>query len=323
MRYWDGRWATLCKPGTVELPYEIVTTHAVTSEIAADLSTKLRKSGTLLLIVVARETAALREMKDVAWVSVRDRTCWVNDMAWPAQVDEPKKRNYRLWALARVMLSTATPILQGAHASQLGSSSKQPRRYLDEMLGIKQSQVSKLLSRLPTGSVARADSGWVVADFEQLWNWHATSYPGPGGIRTSWHSRRDPDKQLADIRTALAGAAAKWGHDSRRIEWLWAGPLALPRNSATVRGPQIVVSKHGTSVLPPAHYTLCDNSVATVQLVQPADPTLFLTAAAWRRPYRADPLLIDWELAHDDGNFEARAALRKWAREHARPFKID
>lgn len=317
VHHWDGEWTVLRRPGSRALRYKIVPLRRIDS-IDVVLRT-LAEIPTRLLVVTEQETPALIRMaasRDIAVVSTKTRSCRIDGRAWPVASNRATKPNYKLWALARLMLATTKPLRQ-ASASMRSTSSR--RTSLEGILKVSQPRVSTLMHELPAGSVIRTRTGWVVSNVNQLWEWHAAEYPGPGGIRTSWHSEREPEQQAKDLQKAIGRAVAADDRQRHRTRSLKSGSLALPAGiSCSPQTPVVRISTCHTSLMPRAHYTRCAARDATVQLVLPADSTLFITASPWGDQSRTDPLITAWEVLHDQQNLDAGMRLRSWAEDYAR-----
>lgn len=146
----DGDRVFLRTHGSRTLRYRLVVGARVTDEarIRADLVTVGR--GHQLLYIVERATDALRlaaARGDIAYVAVRDGCCSVAGHAWPEHRAYPARPHFTLWALARVLLSRATPILQGTPAGRAPRTGAEPS--LQSILGVSQPHVSALLRQLP------------------------------------------------------------------------------------------------------------------------------------------------------------------------------
>lgn len=321
----DGRRAMLRTHRSAFLQYQVVTaTQVADPERIRKDRAAAGAAGNLVLYVVERATPALwtaAQTGDVAFVAVRDRSCSVAGHIWPERkVDQPRV-NFKLYALARILLSTSTPIFQGAPTSREQNAHQSSRPSLAPLLGVGQPQVSALLRQLPAGTVEKVAAGWVVSNFDGLWDWHMTTYPGPRGVRIAWRSTLQRQTQMKDLKKVAGDAALAMNRERKAAHLLVSGFEAIPvplQGSAELldsREPVMAYSRYITSVLTEMHYTRCAPSEATVQLVQPADPTLYATAAAWNNEARTDPPITAWELAHGPRPDPGQAtALREWAK---------
>jgi len=295
-------------------------------------------SGHLLFYVVERVTDVLRQAAatgDVAFVAVQDHVCSIAGRTWPEQAEEPSPSNFRLCALARVLLSTSIPRFQGASNSRMRPRDASSGSPLAQSIGVSQPHVSALLRQLPSGVVKQSADGWTISDFDRLWDWHKSTYSGPGGVRVAWRSDHQRANQLRAAKKAAGDAAVALSYGRREARILVSGFEAVPaplqgtdhapevetrkRPLIDLRGPVTIFSRYITSSLSGLGYTRCPCRDATVQLVQPEDPTIFSTAAAWGDETRTDPLVTAWELTNGAGqNYSQAAALREWARAYAR-----
>jgi len=329
----DDKQVVIAMRGFRPLNYEVVVTARVDSNRLAADRAAAAQTGRLLLYVVERMTDELRHAaRDdaVSFIALRERLCSIGGRIWPAPESEPSRPKFRLWALGRVLLSTSTPLLQGV-SSNARTDSGGVRSSLSDLIGVSQPHVSTLLRQLPKGSVELVTGGWVVKDFDRLWRWHTSVYPGPGGVRFAWHSPRGRASQLEQLKKVVSDAAAALSHGRKASRTLLSGFEAVPvplrgseiehptdprtERSMNLHGPVTVFSKYLTSTLTQMQYTRCPPEFATVQLVQPADTTLYQTAAAWGDAGRTDPLITAWELTHGSSRDHGQAlALRDWAR---------
>lgn len=331
----DGERVLIGRRGSRALRYQIVVAKRVddSERVLSDLEVAAQR-GDLLLYLVERATDALwqaAETGDVAFVAVRDRLCSVAGRTWPEQAEEPPRPNFRLCALARVLLSTSTPMFQGAPSSRAQLRGASFRSSLAHTIGVSQPHVSVLLRQLPVGSVEQVAGGWEVRNFDRLWDWHKSAYSGPGGIRIAWRSDRKRTSQLNDLKKVAGDAAVALNHGRKSARILLSGFEAVPaplrgtdhtpvvglgeQPLVDFRGPVTIFSRYITSSLTEMRYTRCPQIDATVQLVQPTDPTVYSTAAAWGDEGRTDPLITAWELTHGaQDNHSQAAALREWAR---------
>ncbi|SMQ58251.1 hypothetical protein SAMN06295909_0129 [Plantibacter sp. VKM Ac-1784] len=262
-------------------------------------------SGRELLLIVRRETPALRATARTgafAYVAIQDRSCSVDGTRLPRGVRAPKGSNYALFALARIMLATSRPTRQGKSKAASIDIGAPTRLSLADQLDVSQPYISFLLRKLPAGSVLRTDDGWVVADFDAIWDWHLRDYPGQGGARMAWQSPRSRATQEKDVSVVLNSASLLGDPLCPPGQWLESGATAVPAYGLTEPArarPLVMLSTYVTTDLTDWNYTVCAESTATVKLVEMRDPKAMLTAAAWGNPARTDPLLTASELAHE------------------------
>ncbi|WP_314138518.1 hypothetical protein [uncultured Plantibacter sp.] len=294
----------------------------------------LTGAATHVLYLVDRVTPALEEIAAdgrIAYVGLRDRVCCVGGALWPPPQVEVTTKHRSLLPLVRHLMVTSTPFRQGDFAAPAPSGDEPPLMGSGVGLGISQSRVSKLLGLLPAGCVKRESAGWVVDDFDDLWDWHLTNYPGPGGMRFSWRSDRTRSTQLRELTKLIGDAAVVHVGDRKAARILRSGhdgieaPLkdTTPRNRYEeqhrfdIHGPVILYSAFINLRLRSLPYVRCAPADATVQLVQPADPTILTTAAQWDNGHRTDPLITAWELTHGPQQNPAEVeSLRKWAKSY-------
>jgi small neutral amino acid transporter SnatA (MarC family) len=327
----------LLRRGSSTRRYKIVLAEQV-DDLARVLADRkaATASGYALLYVVERATDALRQTAgiDVAFVAVRERSGSVAGRTWPEQAGEQARPRFALCALARVLLSTSSPIFRGPSVSSMYLKASTSQSSLASIIGVSQSHVSVLLRQLPVGSVRQLAGGWAVNDFDRLWDWHVSVYSGPKGLRLAWRSNHQRATQLRNLRKVTSDAAFALNRGRKSAQILLSGFEAVPaplqgsvdspggelgeQLLVDRRGPVTMFNRHVTSSLTEMGYTPCDSFDSTVQLVQPADPTVYGTAAAWGNARRTDPLVTAWELTHEPQRDPRQAAaLREWARAHA------
>lgn len=321
VRAWRGDSAHLQRFGARTLHYRIVDAGRTADH--AVITTALRiLPERLPLFIVDTATPLLQATArtgDVAFVALRDRTSCIGRRPWAEHRIEVKRANYILCALVRLLTATSIPQRQSGP--------------LADTLQVTQSYISALIRKLPTGTVIATPDGWVVAHFDQLWDWHARNYPGPGGDRRGWHSERARATQQRDVRSVVGRAAELDGGKEHFNTPLTTGADAIPeplhaasphasamlghQTALDLHGPVTVFSEHMSAALVELNYRPCPPADASVQIVQPADPTVWATAAAWGDATRTDPLVTAWELDRAPGNPGTIEALRIWARNYA------
>jgi len=322
--------------GTI-LYRQLVSGDGVEIESSEMRSSYPQSGGYFPLFVLDRASDALWAKAQggaLDFVATRDRSCSIYGRIWPEPTAPASRPNFNLFALARILLSTSIPMRQGdsaASARRPGNISLRPS--LASALGVSQPHISLLLRKLPSGAVRPVSEGWVVDDFDILWNWHCSVYPGPGGVHLSWRSRHHRETQARNVSKVTRIARSALRHDLANAPVLRAGFEAMPvptRNSihafVTLEGEQPHADELGpvtffspviVSSMTELGYTRCAAAEASVQIIQPADPTVYRTASAWRLESRTDPLLTAWSLRGTSQKMQV-AALRDWARSHAR-----
>lgn len=288
------------------------------------------------LLIVDQATKELRRAANaggVSFVSIRDESCVISKRRWPSESSSAPS-NATLFALIRFLLSSSKPIRQG----RSGVVARRPRsseaNTLSTLLQVTQSHVSELMQQLPSGSVTDVDDGWVVREFEVLWDWHLANYVGTGGARVTLQSPHLRATQLENLRRAAGTAAEKLGHGREAARILDSGYQAYPtliashepRSSITRRqsseadtwGPVTILSRFLSTTLTEAGYEPCSPLDATAQLIVPDDRSIYETAAAWGNAKRTDPLITAWEVAQGPSSSRPQVlALRDWAKNYA------
>lgn len=243
-------------------------------------------AGEVALFVAPRATNKARQLvaqEPHAWLITHDGAVVFENEATTAAPRRAAARGRTPWgryALIRTLMRDPQPRTQLQLAAEVG---------------LTQGAVSGALAKL--GSLVRSGpAGWVAADPRVLWEVFLTEYPGAQGARTHWYSRLPFVEQCDALRShallsADAGAdtIAPWRHPVRAIAYT-ADPLdmdALGFSPAT-------------------------DAEATVDLIMPADRTVFATATAWGFGV-ADPLIAAWDLRDIGGNDvdEATARLKQ------------
>jgi hypothetical protein len=244
--------------------------------------------GEVVLFVVPRATARVRELvanEPQAWLIAHDGTVILGDEA----VDVPREKRaargripWGRYALMRALARTTSPRSQIQLAAEVG---------------LTQGAVSGALAKLTAAT--RSEAGWSATDPGELWDAFLSEYPGAGGVRTHWYSR-EPFVRQCDLLRQCTLLSADAGSD---IIAPWRTPVRAVAYTST----PVDLEELGFS---PA-----TADEATVDLVMPADQTIFETAKAWGAPGVADPLLIAWDLRDIGGNDveEAIAHLRSKA----------
>ncbi|RGE19026.1 hypothetical protein [Leucobacter sp. wl10] len=270
--------------------HERLVAHLVrqkTSPTRAQLEqTRELPAGEVVLFVTPRATPRVRQLvvqEPRAWLVTHDGTEILGEEPSAAIPDRRTARGRVPWgryALMRVLVRQLEPRTQLQLAAEIG---------------LTQGAVSGALARL--GDAVRAsDAGWTAGDPQQLWDAFLTEYPGTQGVRTHWYSRQ-PFVRQAELLRPLARLSADAGAES-------IAPWRTPMRAVAYVAEPIDMEALGFS---PA-----TTEEATVDVVIPADRTIFATAAAWGLDV-ADPLLVAWDLRDIGGNDadEAIAQLRR------------
>jgi hypothetical protein len=176
-------------------------------------------------------------------------------------------------ALMRALLFSDEPRTQVELAAQIGTS---------------QAAVSKALKDWK-GTVEKVNGRWRAVEPEKLWDRFLETYPGPGGITESWYSL-DPiimqaeDAQATSPDVLLSGDAAA---DA-------IAPWRVPKKA-------LLYAKKGLR-LAGAKFAEAERDEASLEVVIPADPTIWATAAAWsEHPRTVDPVLAAWDVRRTGG----------------------
>ena len=242
--------------------------------------------GEVTLFVTPRATPRLRELVSETpgvWLVAQDGTTILDEDLTEAIASKAMARGRIPWgrfALMRVLARTTEPRTQIELAAEVG---------------LTQGAVSGALAKL--GDVVRSNrGGWSAADPDHLWEMFLTSYPGAQGVRTYWYSRL-PFVRQSEVLRPRALLSADAGSDL-------IAPWRTPVRAVAYSSEPVDMEALGFS---PA-----TAEEATVDLVIPADRTVFATATAWGLG-ASDPLLVAWDLRDVGGNDveEAVAHLRQ------------
>lgn len=228
-------------------------------------------TGERVLVQVKRLTPALRQkaLQDHRIIlAIGDKLVIDGELvSAEEQTDDRKRRRgrkpYGEFAVARALLSTSPPrpLVQEEIA---------------ERAGIRQPAVSEALRRLGP-FVARSRVGWQAAHRKDLFDYAATEYPGAGGITTYWWHADDIHTQAAVIAKHTEGA-------------LLGGDLAAS-NIAGWRQPEHALVYLHTGLDPALHgFVAATHDDHTLELVVPADTTLWASAQAFHTAECTDPV---------------------------------
>jgi hypothetical protein len=250
-----------------------------------------------LLIVMPSVPTSIRTLAentpDLAIAGVNDSILiWDRKTQLRALVDDienvGRPRGRPSWgrhALMRALLFSDEPRTQVELAAQIDTS---------------QAAVSKALKDW-TGTVEKVNGRWRAFEPEKLWNRFLDTYPGPGGITESWYSLDPIIKQAEDAQATgpdvlLSGDAAA---DT-------IAPWRVPTKA-------LVYAKKGLP-LARAKFAEAERDEASLEVVIPADPTIWATAAAWSaHPQTVDPVLAAWDVRRTGGP-DAGEAIDRLAR---------
>lgn len=243
-------------------------------------------AGEVVLFVTPRATSRVRELiadEPHAWLIAHDGTEVLGSEPSTVKPERRAARGRIPWgryALMRTLLRLPEPRTQQQLAAEVG---------------LTQGAVSGALAKLGD-AVLTGDAGVTAADPQLLWDAFLTEYPGAQGVRTHWYSRLPFVRQCELLRPYVLLSAD-------------AGADAIAPWRTPVRAVAYVAEPVDMEVL---GFSPATAEEATVDVVIPADRTVFATAAAWGLE-AADPLLIAWDLRDVGGNDaeEAIAQLRR------------
>jgi len=251
-----------------------------------------------LLIVMPSVPSSIRKLAedqpDLAVVGVIDKI-----LIWGRQTrivdlvdgveDVRRPRGRPSWgrhALMRALLFTDEPRTQVELAAQIGTS---------------QAAVSKALNDW-TGTVEKIHNRWRAVEPQKLWDRFLGTYPGPGGITESWYSLDPIIKQAEDARATAPHVLLSGDAAADAI-----APWRVPKKG-------LVYAKTGLQ-LAPAKFAEAERDEASLEVVIPADPTIWATAAAWsEHPRTVDPVLAAWDVRRTGGPDAGDAVERLFMR---------
>ncbi len=289
-----------------------------------------RSGGARQLHVVHRATDELKkEARDlqIDLVVISERSCIINGHELPPPPRAIGGEGFLICALARLLLSTHAPWRQGP---RLGSSRARTAEAasLAESLGVGQSRVSSLMNRLvkelPKDAVQSGRGGCSVTDFDKLWDWHLSAYPGPWGATIELQHTRGRPMQLRQGNQTLKNASGLIASQRRASqdhnEPMTSGIEALPLwqhaeaifESARLGGNSPVTILSETLGMMPAddRYLRCQPWESSIRLAQIADPHLRVTARAWGDAGKTDPVVTAWVIEGE----RTRLDLREWSK---------
>jgi hypothetical protein len=242
--------------------------------------------GEVVLFVTPRATPRVRELvaqEPHAWLLTHDGAAILGGEPEAAAPERPAARGRIPWgryALMRALVRVPEPRTQLQLAAEVG---------------LTQGAVSGALTKLGDTALS-GDAGWTAADPQLLWDAFLMEYPGAQGVRTHWYSRL-PFVRQCELLRPHARLSADAGADA-------IAPWRTPVRAVAYAAEPIDMEALGFS---PA-----TAEEATVDMVIPADRTVFATSAAWGLEV-ADPLIVAWDLRDVGGNDaeEAIAQLRR------------
>lgn len=169
-------------------------------------------------------------------------------------------------------------------------------------------------------------AGW--GDLLDHW---LTTYRGPGGTRTYWYGLEqaaqtaDRVLDLLDATATAASAAAAGSSQlmANRTAPALSGLVAADRIAPWARANVAIVYTPVGADLQQVGLTPASPEEATIQLVVPADPGVWLVPRMWRAldgRRLADPFQILWDLTHPIG---AAVTDADQAAHHLRKYLLD
>jgi hypothetical protein len=262
-----------------------------------DMEMRNLETGERLLIQVKRLTDTLRARAEHdKRLIVTDGALLLIDGKLEPETEEkahekPKRgpKPFGQFAVARALLARSydpTPLVQAE---------------LAERAGIKQPAVSEALKKLDQ-FVERTRVGWRPVNRTGLFDYAATKYPGAGGITTYWWHAEDVHTQvnllLPHVEDPLVG-----------------GDLAAAGASGW-RKPEHALMYLHTGIDPTQHgFVAGTRDDHTLELVVPADKTLWATARAFLTDRRTDPVITYYDVLRTGttgDQQEAAEHLRDW-----------
>lgn len=232
-----------------------------------------RANGDRVLVVAHRASPAVRELaaRDdrIIIIDTDEHEVWANRQRNPFAEKAPKPRLARgrrphvAFACARVLALTDAPQTQSRLAAQLHVSQPAIAKALDHL--------AHLTERTPRG--------WVATDRSALFDYAATTYPGPEGTVSYWWSRDDLETQAATVLEAAPDALISGDLAARRIHG-W----RMPEHATLYLRDGIDMRRLRFAAATPDDYT--------ISITVPKDRTLWATARAWSHDRIADPVIV-------------------------------
>lgn len=187
---------------------------------------------------------------------------------------------------------------------------------LAQSTGLSQPRISQTLRKLNREGLARPRGvqpyRWEAAGWGDLLDHWLTTYRGPGGTRTYWYGLEqaaqtaDRVLDLLDATAATAAGAAVGSSQlmSNRTAPALSGLVAADRIAPWARPTVATIYTPVGADLQQVGLTPASPEEATIQLVVPADPGVWLVPRMWRAlegRRLADPFQIMWDLTHPIG----------------------
>lgn len=196
-----------------------------------------------------------------------------------------RRKPWGRWALMRI-LALASEAL--------------PQTILAGEVGISQPAVSQALSRLGA-SVERTSGGWRARDRSLMWDAFLSEYPGPGGITSYWYGLESVNQQAADaIESARTSSIDALLSGDSAVDLL--SPWRIPVRGVVYARSALDLRRHAFAESAPER--------ATMEVVVPADSSLWATASSWPPKETVDPLIAAWDLLHSGGPDARESAER-------------
>jgi len=157
--------------------------------------------------------------------------------------------------------------------------------------GISQPAVSQVLERLDD-TVERTSDGWRARDRSLMWDEFLNDYAGPGGVTSYWYGldsiAQQADKAVASAREEDVAALLSGDSAADRL-----APWRIPVKGVVYASSALDLRRQALAESEPAN--------ATMEVVVPADRTLWVTAATWSSGLTVDPLIATWDLLRSGG----------------------
>lgn len=157
--------------------------------------------------------------------------------------------------------------------------------------GISQPAVSQGLERL-ADMVERTSDGWRARDRSLMWDEFMNDYAGPGGVTSYWYGlypiTQQTDKAVASGREEDVAALLSGDSAADRL-----APWRIPVKGVVYASSALDLRRRALAESEPAN--------ATMEVIVPADRTLWVTAATWSSGATVDPLIAAWDLRRSGG----------------------
>jgi hypothetical protein len=160
------------------------------------------------------------------------------------------------------------------------------------------------------GATPRQSARWEPVTWDGLLDHWLATYRGPGGTRTYWYSLDDATEAAEQVLHLLrdqedADQADRPESARRRYRPVLSGPVGADKVAPWARPSVAVIYTTAGANLKDVGMTPATPGEATVQLVVPADPGVWLTPTAWPQlatKQVADPVQILWDLQNPAGS---------------------